>query len=212
MPLRDQFYANLNESQSRQLSEEYASDVHVASPKPGPYAYTLTFHESFGFPVSQSLVLNPSVSDRLRRGKLIFEEVMETLTKGLGLTLIPVSGENGKVSFELIHREGDLYDPVETADGIGDINVVANGTAIEFGIPMPSIDHEVFCSNMTKLVDGQPILNICVHEGCPDPLCDFAPHFIDPTAPKGKGLKPDTYTPANIVRILQTHIEQFGAE
>ena len=244
MTKRDEFYYRLNDKQRAQLTVEFASTKFVASPSPGPYAYTLRFHEAFGFPISKSLVLSPSVSDRLRRGRLILEETIETLTKGLGLTLTYQSGPyddheiiNAK-ALSLAHEEGKFYDPVETADGIADINVVANGTAIEFGIPMPSVDHEVYCSNMSKLVDGKPILNRCQYWNDPEadlgdetrghcqhqlnaivqgqefgPMdCHEPSHLIDPTAPVGKGLKPDTYTPANVTRVLETHLLQFGAE
>lgn len=244
MPQRDKFYARLNETQARQLSEKYASDVHVASPSPGPYAYTLRFHSAFKFPTEQGLVMSPTVTDRLRRGRLILEETLETLTKGLGLSLAVLNdgevkdsyiqngaeyvtmdvGESGWPLVILVHEEGHMYDPVETADGIGDINVVANGTAIEFGIPMPSVDHEIYCSNMTKLVECSCVVNQTGPEGCG--ICNETgkvpiingqtPGYregepgYDSSAPVGKGLKPDTYTPANIARVLQTHVEQFG--
>lgn len=224
MPQRDKFYARLTESQAKQLSEKYASDVFVASPSPGPYAYTIRFHHAFKFPSEQPLVMTPSVTDRLRRGQLMLEETLETLVKGLGLSLTHNDEVISWKDLSLTHEEGHFYDPIETADGIGDINVVANGTAIEFGIPMPSIDHEIYCSNMTKLVPCSCVVNQTGPEGCG--ICNESgkvpiingqtPGYregepgYDSSAPVGKGLKPSTYTPANIARVLQTHVEQFG--
>ena len=91
------------------------------------------FHETFGHPVA----LTPGLIPKERaafRVSLIEEELQEL-----------------KDAIEA----GDL---VEIADALGDLEVVVNGTALEYGIRMPEVVREIHASNMSKLgEDGEPI-------------------------------------------------------
>lgn len=181
------------------------------------YNQTVIFHTSMDMPTCYSWDYRPTVSERILRAQLMIEEVFETLeAMGLGLQLqggedVGLTGDIMHM-LEITHVEGSRYDPIETADGLADIKVIANGTAVAFGIPMPEVDNEVFASNMSKLDEnGRPIHNRCVVDDCllgatyvegsglSD--CDEPSHRIDPTKPRGKILKPANYTPANIARL-----------
>ena len=121
------------------------------------------FQTAFERPLNQVLLECPSVSDRLLLGKLLLEEVVETLCKGLGLTIY---GPDGVVAdgysdlLTLEHTEGRTYDPIETADGLGDVNVVIHFIAHWLGMNLDRITSEIHRSNMSKLgEDGKPIIN-----------------------------------------------------
>jgi len=182
------------------------------------------FHEAFDMQ-RNDVPITPTVGERILRAKLLLEETLETITKGLGLCLyIPdmIVADSSGSRLMVIHREGDLYDPVETLDGLADVKVIANGTAVAFGLPMDEADHEVFASNMTKLdTDGKPIVNRC---GYCDPVytsaanvtyCEDPTHkefWRDASKPIGKVLKSDNYVPANIKGVIEAHVEIMTAE
>lgn len=170
----------------------------------GAYWLTREFHTRFGFAVNSQVQLNPSVTDRERRLRLILEEFKE-LCDAMGFDLI-AEGETGECisvfeSLTVEHQEGSRYDPVETADALGDINVVVAGTAIELGIPQPIIDMEIYLSNMTKLGED----GYCIFNG-------ITPGYREgelgyrADAPVGKGLKGPNYVPPNVARIIHDHI------
>lgn len=163
-----------------------------------PYVLTYQFHEAFNQPI-HTQVRMPTVSDRLLRGKLLLEEVQETIEKGLGLRIY--LDRRGELCVE--HKEGFVYDPVETADGLADVMVIANGTALCFGIPMREVNYEVYSSNMSKLEQdtGKPIINECIKRFCTGE-CHEQDHLRDPSQPVGKILKPSYYRPANIRQVL----------
>ena len=129
------------------------------------------FQRAFQRPINDVLVKNPSVSDRLLLASILYEEVVETITQGLGIDIIDkdsgavVAGycPVDKVFFnhhELYHNEGRFYDPIETADGLGDINVVIHFNAHWLGMNLDRITQEINDSNMSKLAeDGTPIIN-----------------------------------------------------
>lgn len=73
-------------------------------------------------------------------------------------------------------EDGDI---VEVADALADILYVVYGTAGAFGINIDKIFEEVHRSNMTKVINGKVIKR-----------------------EDGKVLKPDSYTPANIKKVL----------
>lgn len=196
------------------------------------------FHRAMELSVREDWAYIPTVSERLLRAKLLLEEVLETFAAmGIGLEIMgAIYGKDQVRGFDEItvaHIEGSRYDPIETADGLADIKVVANGTALVFGIPMDIVDDEVFYSNMTKLDEnGRPIVNKCKHwesdevelpvdaaagsaemtrEFCHDQMrgkevCSHPTHWTDPTKPIGKILKPVGYTPANIAGLYEAHI------
>lgn len=210
--------------------QKFATDSALALGLIDPIDYAKTgveraykFHEAFDMQLND-VPITPTVGERILRAKLLLEETIETIEKGLGLEL-HYDGARinfGSEAFEVIHPEGRLYDPVETLDGLADVKVIANGTAVAFGLPMDEADHEVFASNMTKLdADGKPIVNRC---GYCDPVYTSAAnvtHCEDPThkefwrdasKPIGKVLKSDNYVPANIKGVIEAHVEIMTAE
>jgi predicted HAD superfamily Cof-like phosphohydrolase len=168
------------------------------------YEMTREFHRAFGLPVADKPRV-PSVEERLLRAKLLFEECMETIEKGLGVRVFnrPL-GIDWAVTYNTEFEIDSQYDPVETLDGLADVKVIANGTAVQFGLPMEAADREVFESNMSKLgEDGKPIVNKCE-------LCSLGqPHgrdiceLVDPTQPLGKILKGPHYRKPNIEGLLK---------
>lgn len=194
-----------------------------------PFQMTGHFHQVMGLPAPETPIL-PPVSMRERRLRLIFEEFLE-LTEACGFELlVNDDSETTEVTpgyvrlsdsigekFKLAHIEGSRYDVVECADALGDLNVVVAGTGVEFGIPMHFVDYEIYTSNLSKLnvQDGKPIVNICRKCGPnPDNIyystceCGNTESFIDQSAPIGKILKPDSYTPPNIPRVLLAYQEK----
>lgn len=189
---------------------------HLAS---NGYTQTVVFHTAVRLTIGQRWSDVPSVNERLLRGKLLVEEVMETLeAMGLALTckdMVNYSASNVGV----IHVEQSIYDPIGTADGLADIKVIANGTAVAFGIPQTKADREVWASNMTKLDEnGEPIVNRCVNQSCSElnlshDTCDDPSHLVDSNQPVGKVLKPANYKKANIARLYyETALEEIEAE
>lgn len=118
--------------------------------------------------------------ERLLTANLVVEEALE-FAKALGFE--PEQQEDG--SIKLV--EGDTPNLVDAADAVGDILVVTYGAANRLGVQAPAIFKEVNRSNMTKVwPDGT------IHRREED----------------GKVMKPDTYSPANIEKVL--HEEHFG--
>lgn len=179
-----------------------------------PFQMVGHFHAVMGLPAPEAPIL-PPVSMRERRARLIFEEFNELLdAMGFRLTLrlhdettAPLAASD----FVIQHIEGSRYDVVEAADALGDLNVVVNGTGVEFGIPMHFIDYEVYTSNLSKLdrTTGKPIVNHCQVCG-PDPdniyystcSCESEDNWLKPGVPIGKILKPDSFVATNIPRVL----------
>lgn len=134
------------------------------------------FHETFKHPVSKFLDVSDAKLRRLRV-QLVLNELAE-LAQALGvpveLEVKPVSpvqarDENPKdimngmlkrewvAPVELCYSTGQV-DIVETADALGDLDVVVNGGFLAFGMPAGLIAHAIHISNMSKLDnDGNPI-------------------------------------------------------
>lgn len=225
----------LTPEQEEQLTQPTAMEQYQAPDELdiGPFWLTERFHQALGLP-NPSTLQQPSVSDRERRLRLILEELLE-LAEAMGFEIVvhPVWNEGSKfwVALEhdddgpregkigVRHIEGSRYDVVETADALGDLNVVVNGTAVEFGIPLPLVDLEIFASNMTKLgPDGKPIIN-GVTPGYRDALTIADPAYtyaaesgFRPDVPVGKVLKPDSFVKANIAKVLKTWHETPNEE
>jgi len=101
------------------------------------------------------------------RATLILEEAFETITKGLGLTVVVVDdfGSEAEVSEAglkqisfIFHKEKET-DLVELSDGIADITFVSEGTAVAAGIDMEPIHAEVARSNDSKGWSSEDLLN-----------------------------------------------------
>lgn len=171
------------------------------------------FSVAFGRPVNPAPT-TPSVTDRLLLGKLLLEETLEYIEKGLGLTLVfnddcEVNGNHiiGGAMYtemvdhigqkiELIHKEGDRYNPVEAADGLGDINVIVHFNALWEGINLSAVTNEIHRSNMSKLgPGGEPLINGV------GMACEGGTYY-DPSKPVGKILKGPRYSPPNLLPIL----------
>lgn len=119
----------------------------------------LAFHKAFGVPILDK----PEITDRfLLRQDLINEEVIELQNAGLN------------------------KDKVETLDAIVDSIYILLGTAIEFGLhdKLEEAFNLVHENNMSKLVDGKPLIN---GEG-----------IIVADKPLGKVLKPEGYKPVDL--------------
>jgi predicted HAD superfamily Cof-like phosphohydrolase len=92
------------------------------------------------------------------RAKLILEEALETIERGLGLTVGFRSDEEGGQNtrssdkgFETYFLKTKEVDLVELADGLGDLHYVGYaGTGVAAGIDMEEIFAEIHSSNMTK--------------------------------------------------------------
>jgi len=97
------------------------------------------------------------------------------------------SPEVGSLRIELLREELEEFkdavereDLVAIADALGDIVYVAYGSAISYGIDLDAVLREVHRANMSKLgPDGRP-------------------HMRE----DGKVLKPSTYSPPDIQRVL----------
>lgn len=171
------------------------------------FVRTWKFHKAMGIPARAPTFppYEPTVEERILRAKLLMEETIETIEKGLGIH-IHVSAERLGIgsledAIEMQHR-GRHYDPIETVDGLADVKVIANGTAVQFGLPLREVDEEVYESNMSKLDEnGRPVVNKCKV----DHACEMTPEkceLIDPTKPVGKILKAAGYKPAMIGPLL----------
>lgn len=219
---------SLNESQQAQLDKPIA--LSVLPYEWGGYVHnngftkSLVFHQTVGLTITSDWSATPPMSERVLWGKMLIEEVFETL-KAMGLRLdamlAPTNEGDGAVfdsdggylhdvNYDVGIEGGGEYDPIETADGLADIKVIVNGTAVSFGIPIVRVDEEVFASNMSKLdAEGKPIVNRCTWSVADcrakfaNEPCNDSSHLIDPTKPVGKVLKPDTYVPANVARIYK---------
>lgn len=173
------------------------------------------FSRAFGRPVNDHVV-ELTVTERELLGKLIFEECVEYVTLGLGLKIIDsqtnfvvaarklvADGTESYLKLEL--DEGQRYDPIESADGLADMEVVIHFNSNWHGFDLDEVLREVHESNMSKLDEnGKPIINQC---GLDDPCRVFqdygdCDHLIDLSKPAGKILKSPNYRPPNIAAVI----------
>jgi hypothetical protein len=113
--------------------------------------------------------LEPSPTVRALRARLILEEALETIIKGLGVTLTYVPEDTDAdaspsealpIDFErfMFFPNGGLpYNEEETIDGVADTIYVCLGTLAAMGVPdLPHLD-EVSRANNDKFPNGQAI-------------------------------------------------------
>lgn len=173
-----------------------------------PQDRTLVFHELFDAPI-RPYFKKPDPAFRHMddervafRTAFILSEAFEILEQGLGLNVrFDVSGDGASFHHTSGSNNAGLAqailgamrestgkrDLIGIVDGLGDLNVVVNGFAVELGIDMKPVDREIFASNLTKLgEDGQPI----VADGS------------DPGQPAGKILKGPNYIEPNIAAAI----------
>lgn len=186
----------------------------------GPLPLTGHFHQVMQIPIPDAPIC-PSVTSREQRLRFILEEFLELVEAcGFSMTVTPTRGDKGS-DIEILdcdegpwdgklglrHIEGSRYDVVEAADALSDLNVVVNGTGVEWGLPLHFTDYEVYCSNLTKLDEnGKPIKN-GVTEGYRDQRHEDGQDYAQesgyrPDLPVGKILKPEGFVPANIPAML----------
>jgi predicted HAD superfamily Cof-like phosphohydrolase len=107
------------------------------------------FHRAFGQPIYGQPFM-PDIKRVTLRERLIreeFEEVMEEFA------LIRAHQSRGYRSAREVYE-----DIARLAKELADVEVVVQGTALEFGIPLDRVYAEVHRSNMSKLgADGKPL-------------------------------------------------------
>lgn len=137
----------------------------------------------FMLKADQSVPPTPTIPPpeiRVLRAKLILEEALETINKGLGLDVHINSRFIRPLTIEgVAFIESNEHEPnlVELADGCADLKVVTIGTEIACGINGAPVFEEVMRSNMSK--------------------------FPTTTRADGKILKGPNYTAPNILPILK---------
>lgn len=102
----------------------------------------------------------PDLRTRKLRAMLILEEALETIVKGLGLTVTLKSGTEKDYRIEaenLDYLDNGHVNIIELADGCADLSVVNTGTLIAFGIKDADLLEEVDRSNMAKFAPGHYI-------------------------------------------------------
>lgn len=123
------------------------------------------FSLAFKRPVNDRVV-PLSEEERLLLGKLLFEGAVEYVTKGLGLRICvdrPQLMTNAifDSGFTIINEPEEAlelevnphvrYDPIESADGLADVNVIVNFNSSLHGFDLYALTREVHESNMSKL-------------------------------------------------------------
>ena len=101
----------------------------------------------------------PNLKTRKLRAKLILEEALETINKGLGIeAMLYLERGNNDQRVEIddiVFVDNHKPDLVELADGLGDSPYVGYyGTALACGIDMEPVFEEIQKSNMSKFIDG----------------------------------------------------------
>jgi predicted HAD superfamily Cof-like phosphohydrolase len=107
------------------------------------------------------LPITPPLAVRILRAKLMLEEVIETIRKGLGVDYLHDPSTLGLLEhMELIinNRTGRWAEIhpgsiIEIADGCADVKVVTIGTELACGIDGEPVFEEVHRSNMSKFID-----------------------------------------------------------
>lgn len=104
----------------------------------------------------------PSLAVRRLRARLMLEEAIETIEKGLGLQIVLQAHEFpkdddydiGALADRFAYREAGPGDLVQVADGIADCEVVNSGTASACGIAQQPCFDLVMGNNHLKFAPG----------------------------------------------------------
>jgi len=124
-----------------------------------------------------AVLTNPSKDERILRAKLILEEAMELIERGLGVE-VSVNEyilNSNKLSYKTV-SEPDI---VEAMDGAADLMWVGvAGVAVVFGCNLEPVLQEVSRSNNSKFIDGY-------------------------RREDGKWIKGPSYSPADIKSVLE---------
>jgi len=116
------------------------------------------FHEAFGVPVAQNPKLPAAAWDSWRQAALdnaideleALADAMRKATDDADATRWLRIGLMAEEMAEYLKAE-DVGSLVQIADALGDIGVIADGTALSYGIPLDDVRKEIHRSNMSKL-------------------------------------------------------------
>ena len=147
------------------------------------------FHDAMGLPISDVRDGAHVGTERERdlRAALILEEALE------------------------FKDAVDNIDLIEMADALADLLYVTYGAAITFGIPLDAVVTEVHRSNMTKLWTDEDIRSLAVagdgsvaeaNEMQAVRIGEGERHTVVYRAFDGKVMKPPSYSPPNILKVL----------
>jgi predicted HAD superfamily Cof-like phosphohydrolase len=99
--------------------------------------------------------ITPTLSMREFRARLILEEALETITRGLGVTVLLNPGATTLSHVNEITLKANLpFNIIETVDGCADISVVTIGTLCAIGVKDDPILREVDLANLRKFGPG----------------------------------------------------------
>ena len=173
------------------------------------------FMKSFGQNTHDSPVQLDEDISKLR-ATLILEEVFETITKGLGLTVTIVDDfggeskvtEAGLVQISFAFQKIKETDLVELSDGVADIGFVSEGTAVAAGIDMEPIHAEVARSNASKLWSVGDFSSGVVDVDAD--VIDVGDGKFIVKRSDGKVVKSPSYSPADIAGELEKQQRPLG--
>lgn len=149
---------------------------------------TIAFLKSAGQSIG-SLPARVPAKDAELHASLILEETLETIAAmGVSVNILDLKDSTVSMDNITLVSVGD-QDLVEIADGLADVQYVVNGAATAFGINLSRCHDEVQRSNMSKFIDGHRAAN-------------------------GKWIKGKSYTPADIVSVLdsQKGLESYSSK
>lgn len=171
------------------------------------------FMKFFGQATPEKPVQLNEASAQLR-ARLILEEALETIVKGLGLAVVITTKAGGiRVDAnnlaDIIGEKGILFpkekevDLVELADGLADLAYVGEfGTAVAAGIDLEPIQDEVHASNMTKAWTEEDVEKgkLLYPEA---KLEHYGGNLYRFVRPDGKVIKSPNYRPAQIAPLVE---------
>jgi predicted HAD superfamily Cof-like phosphohydrolase len=157
--------------------------------------------EEFMRRCDQAVATYPQLPDEdvvTLRIRLMVEELLGSIEPAVNMDIPAIHGRYVELlvknkSDELIASmlKGDL---VGVADGLADVLYVVIGTAVAYGIDIQEVFDEVHRSNLSKTVWNEDLKRYIIEKD------EF-----------GKGLKPDTYSPADLEPIVLRQIENGKA-
>lgn len=176
------------------------------------------FMEFFG----QDCPVEPTRIDEetaILRAKLILEEALETIVKGLGLRILLTENDGGvdisnnDLNYWMTNEKAIQFqkekevDLIELADGLADLAYVGEfGTAVAAGIDLEPVQDEIHSSNMSKcwtendLDEAKRLYPTAKIE-------NYGGGLYRLLREDGKVIKSPSYRPADIVPILEKQIK-----
>ncbi len=132
------------------------------------YDNVKTFMEGTNQPTPKVYTV-PTEAQRILRARLIMEETLELIIRGLGIDLtcnrphgVIIDESNGKLvdNFKFTVNQ-NTYDPIELIDGVCDVRVTSTGALVDIGVPDSIFIDAVDDNNILKLVCGHtdPVTN-----------------------------------------------------